>query len=402
MDRRDFLKTTTLAGSLGALPLSSALASNGEAHSTRSQGAFSNFVNALREVEAEYVSAARGLSRPQDIADGERYLMHVLETALHFWLEADPARPEFKRYVTSSRKLLGDNPDALYFFAPIRADLSYRIRGNTGGATFTSFTIEAGTSEGRQATTSVAALDDKSMAVNIDGSYEIIASVDKPKSGNWLKLSADAGQVTTRHYYETQTSIALQSEIKTALTIEPIDSELPRPVRNDEAIASRIGWVTNYLRAMTLEQRRPESLPPMAWVSKVPNQFTQPSKWVAQSGFGNLHAHYAMAPYVLMPDQALVIEGRFPTCNFANVMLWNRFMQTYDYRNRQVSLNRNQVHYEADGSFKLVVAHSDPGLPNWLDTEGRISGLIYWRYLLVEGEAQQVATKVVKLAELTT
>lgn len=400
MDRRDFLKTTTLAGGLGALPLGSALAVTGDGNSTQSQGAFSNFVKVLQEVEAEYVSAARGLSRPEDIADGERYLMHVLETALHFWLEAEPSRPEFKRYVTSSRKLLGDNPDALYFFAPIRADLSYRIRGNTGDATFTSFTVEAGTSEGRQATTSVAALDDKNMEINADGSFEIIASVDKPKTGNWLKLTPDAGQVTTRHYYETDTSIALQSEIKTALTIEPIESDVPKPVRNDETIASRIGWVTNYLRSMTLEQRRPESLPPMPWVSKVPNQFTQPSKWVAQSGFGNLHAHYAMAPYVLMPDQALIIKGRFPKCNFANVMLWNRFMQTYDYRNRQVSLNRNQVHYESDGSFKLIVAHSDPGLPNWLDTEGRVSGLIYWRYLLVEGEAEQVSSKVVKFEDL--
>ena len=45
-------------------------------------------------------------------------------------------------------------------------------------------------------------------------------------------------------------------------------------------------------------------------------------------------------------------------------------MQTGDYLHRQVSLNRKQTKPEPDGSFRIVVAAEDPGVPNWLDTEG--------------------------------
>jgi hypothetical protein len=51
-------------------------------------------------------------------------------------------------------------------------------------------------------------------------------------------------------------------------------------------------------------------------------------------------------------------------------VLWNRFMQTYDYAHRRVSLNRKQTKLERDGSFRIVIAHSDPGVPNWIDAEG--------------------------------
>jgi hypothetical protein len=75
-------------------------------------------------------------------------------------------------------------------------------------------------------------------------------------------------------------------------------------------------------------------------------------------------------------------------------------MQTYDYLNRQVSLNRKQTHLEPDGSFRMVIAHQDPGVPNWLDTEGRPFGLVFWRFMLPEGEIETPQAKLVPLAEL--
>jgi hypothetical protein len=33
-----------------------------------------------------------------------------------------------------------------------------------------------------------------------------------------------------------------------------------------------------------------------------------------------------------------------------------------------------------DGRFHVVVAHQDPGVPNWLDTESRQIGLVNFRY----------------------
>jgi hypothetical protein len=43
-------------------------------------------------------------------------------------------------------------------------------------------------------------------------------------------------------------------------------------------------------------------------------------------------------------------------------------------------LNQTQMHVGDDGRFHLIVAHDDPGVPNWLDTEGRREGLLNFRY----------------------
>ncbi len=109
---------------------------------------------------------------------------------------------------------------------------------------------------------------------------------------------------------------------------------------------------------------------------------------------------YASAPYVLRPDQALVMEGRFPRCRFSNVSLWNRFLQSYDYASRQISLNRVQTKLQPDGRYRIVIASRDPGVPNWIDTEGRPSGLMYWRFLMPEGEIETPRVRVVSLSEL--
>jgi len=81
-------------------------------------------------------------------------------------------------------------------------------------------------------------------------------------------------------------------------------------------------------------------------------------------------------------------------------MLWNRYLQSYDYTTRQISLNRAQTKLQPDGSYRIVIAGRDPGVPNWIDTEGRPSGLVYWRFLMPEGEIETPRARVVPLSTL--
>ena len=46
-----------------------------------------------------------------------------------------------------------------------------------------------------------------------------------------------------------------------------------------------------------------------------------------------------------------------------------------------MSCNGHQAHVDADGKVRLVVAHTDPGVPNWLDTEGQPIGMAVYRYV---------------------
>jgi hypothetical protein len=107
-----------------------------------------------------------------------------------------------------------------------------------------------------------------------------------------------------------------------------------------------------------------------------------------------------MAPYVLGPDQALILRGRWPECRCANISLWNRHMQTYDFTTRPVSLNRKQTRLDANGNFRMVLAHRDPGVANWLDTEGRPFGLVFWRFMLPDGEIQKPDVEVAAFEDI--
>jgi hypothetical protein len=82
------------------------------------------------------------------------------------------------------------------------------------------------------------------------------------------------------------------------------------------------------------------------------------------------------------------------------VSLWNRQLQTFDYLRGPVSLNRAQAMAGDDGTVTMVLAHRDPGVRNWLSTEGRPFGLVFWRFMLPEGPIDTPESEVVPLASL--
>jgi hypothetical protein len=51
---------------------------------------------------------------------------------------------------------------------------------------------------------------------------------------------------------------------------------------------------------------------------------------------------------------------------------------------------------DSDGIYRFVIAHEDPGVPNWLDTTGYSEGLMSLRWAYPKS-TPTVATKVVAL-----
>ena len=62
--------------------------------------------------------------------------------------------------------------------------------------------------------------------------------------------------------------------------------------------------------------------------------------------------------------------------------LANLWGESLDYANHQTSLNGFQAERDADGVLRYVIAHRDPGVPNWLDTTGHREGFLAprWAY----------------------
>jgi hypothetical protein len=63
-----------------------------------------------------------------------------------------------------------------------------------------------------------------------------------------------------------------------------------------------------------------------------------------------------------------------------------------DYANRVSSLNHTQLHIDADQKVRVVIAHEDPGVPNWLDTGGHLEGIIQYRYIWITQDEQPQPT----------
>jgi hypothetical protein len=333
-----------------------------------------------------------------DVAEGFRNLTHILQSALYSHQEFDPDRPVFNRIVSPTRSFTGDNSDALYYETPVAPGREYIVRGNLAGALYTSFTLESGAADGAYPTQTSGVLRDDDIDVDSEGNYEVRLGGSESER-NWLAMPVDGGRVTTRHYFEWPHSASASQTLHIPLSIAVTDP-LPAPPRwNDERVAAALQRVITHVATKTVDAPPRPAGPPAPFVSTVPNQFPPPQP-PGTIAFSAADAAYSMAPYLLGPDEALVITGRWPTCRFANVCLWNRWSQMYDYVNRQVSRNRANTTLEADGSFRMILAHSDPGLPNWIDTEGRALGTVFWRFFLPEGPIETPEATVVRFADL--
>lgn len=393
MHRRDLLKGVALSSLVGGLVAPTiAAVSNDKADSDAAQ-ALAELQQALDNLEATFASPEWKLRTPQDYAEARRVMLHVLMHGLQSWLEADPARPFFTPFINQHKKMLGDNPDARYYTAIIDDQHRYRIRGNLAGATYTSFTIELGAGTDGDGIGST--LNDTEFKADANGDYEIIVSREKAE-GNWMPMATGATSLTTRHYYEREECINNDRLHHIPIDIQNLESTPPRPSPNDADIAAGIRRVTEFVKGNVITMNAENS---PSWVSRVPNQFVPPKKDDSHESitYAARDNVYSMAPFVLAPGQALLIRGRFPDCRFSNVVLFNRFLQTFDYEERNISLNRAQTVLDEDGGFEMIVAHRDPGRPNWLDTEGRPYGIMFWRFQLPKGEIAPLETEVITL-----
>ncbi|MBN2623909.1 MAG: DUF1214 domain-containing protein [Acidimicrobiales bacterium] len=368
---------------------------------TQSQDAFADLLATLREVGDRYAGDEWGLTDPGDVAEGLRAIVHHLGTAIETQFEDDPAHPVFRAIVTPWRKALGDNADARYHDARVHPRGTYRVRGRTAGAVYVSFTVEAGADDGSFPSGTVGVLNDTGFDVADDGSFELTVG-GPPRDRGWLPLADDASRLTVRHYWEQPDTPSRPPAPDLGLTIELIDGDVPAPppAPTDATVATAVRRMATYVRSRTVEtMAKPGEGDPPDFVSRVPHVFPPPVP-PGTHALAAADAAYSMAPYLLGPDEALVVRARWPSCRCANVSLWNRQLQTFDYLRGRVSLNRAQAVADADGAVTLVVAHRDPGVPNWLTTEGRPFGLVFWRFMLPDGPIETPVAEVVPVGSL--
>jgi hypothetical protein len=119
------------------------------------------------------------------------------------------------------------------------------------------------------------------------------------------------------------------------------------------------------------------------------NAFNEPNAASGATGGGMSTNIYAGGVYELGPDEALLVESRIPVePMYIGFHLSNFWGESFDYANRLSSLNGFQSERDPDGAIRYVIAHRDPGVPNWLDTTGHPEGFMAPRWAYFEKPAQ--------------
>ena len=90
---------------------------------------------------------------------------------------------------------------------------------------------------------------------------------------------------------------------------------------------------------------------------------------------------YMEGLFEIEEDEALIIETEIPEqVRYWSFMLADDLFASIDWVHHQSSLNAHQARLDRDGRFRGVIALRDPGVPNWLDTGGSLSGAVQGRW----------------------
>ena len=342
----------------------------------------------------ELVLAAGTPDDPDLRAEGIRALSRYATFALENFVErADPERPDFVEYQTTIRKYMGDNPDQTYFSAVISGDRSYRINASMAGAVAVEVGVYAGDYRSDGGRRLVDAVEDTTLRVDPDGTYELLLTPDpQPDNPNQLRLEPDAGTVIIRTYF-TDRDVRLAHPRP---SIEAIPSAGAAPTLTldqlrwglEQAVlfaTGSFGW--------WVHQRKP---PPVEELVNTIQPMPDDGDLLTPD-----NVRYLFGDWELGPDEALVVD--FDPSGGADY--WGWVLLTYwgesvDWRTRTAVINGDTAVRRDDGTVRLVVTHQDPDMPNWLDTAGHPSGSVSLRWFRSDAPLPTAETRVVPFDQL--
>ncbi|MSX88708.1 MAG: DUF1214 domain-containing protein [Actinobacteria bacterium] len=320
---------------------------------------------------ADMGAVIEGGDFPQDAlaqAEGVRFLARMTALALQQATDfSDPDFPVIYRLNDDATKWAGPNVDNIYLAAAVKHPHVYTLRGTTarsGGFILQTLTGWWGEERFR-------IHDDRSSSVFVpetDGSIAItIGGPEQPT--NWMPLHPDADCLFIREY-----AIDWATDDRCAFVLERVADE---PVVQLVLDAARVcgmleqaaHWVEhttvfwNKFEAQMMRPLEPNSFGPV---------FTAPG--------GGSDIFYGNGWVDLAPDDALIVHVTVPVARYWSLQLYNEaWYESLDFGSRCTNRNNTQVHVDADGVVRFVIATRDPGTPNWLDLAGHQRAFAHFR-----------------------
>lgn len=317
-----------------------------------------------------------------DRTDARLALLRALNNQLGR-LEVDGDAPELMPFNGWRQKFFMDNPDYRYWITDVRDDADYRITGEVGDSVYQSITVYAGANIAT--TTAVARLDTDDLGVDTDGCFAVALS----RNSSELPLPEGSTSVWVRYIHNRvdpvrpgSCRIEKSGQQPPRVSADRLDRDLSRL----GAFLGQLPKLLGFAVAADLE---------------TPNSVRHWSAMAGGAAFTEPGIHYLRGAWQLEPNEALVVEGPLVTCRHWNIVLYNRFLNSLDYRHHVVS--RTSVSSSInDGRFRFVLADRDPQQPgyDWLDTTGRRFGLFVMRFLQPDSEPDLPTARRVAIDDL--
>lgn len=337
----------------------------------------------------EVIRRERSPKDPLDQAEGYRYLSRLVRLALEKFVEhSDPTTPRFYRLSHETGKIGCDNPDSYYQNAAISGQYEYRLWGNRGTVPYLGFGTYYGNYGSSARSGCSGYLESNDLQIAADGSFEIILSCNR-HPGNWLPMEPDTSMLIVR-----QNFLDRRNERLAELQIERLGAEgPPAPLDAEQLAAGLIDSARFVVGTAALFANWAEGF------QEHPNELLGLDPALTGGAHGDPNIKYYMGYWKLAPGEALLIEATPPPCDYWNFQLNNYWLESLDYRYHSVHYNKHATVYRPDGSFQLVIADRNPGLPNWVDTAGHSKGTMGLRWIKA-AEHPQPTTRVLRASEL--
>lgn len=336
---------------------------------------------------------ARALAESSELVDGEVvglgpleadralfFLMSAYDLATEMWFQkGDPTAPRLTNWERPWRKYGGDNPTTIYLSAPVSPRFSYRLRGPIGDAVYVGVQVYT---RGPGYNAPSANISD-SLLLGEGREIDLLIGGADPGDGTpWLPLTADDYLVMVRLYNRTV------PEAEPGLTLHCLDApDGAEPTMEQRAAEAEAFFrdeiqstmaVTEVLRAAGANRYPPADAP-----------VHQPRYTGAL--FPTLDNVYDGFYVSLAPGQALRLRGAAPTARFWSFVFYDRWFNTPDFPEHRCYLTDDDIQFDADGGYEVILGPSDPGHPNWIDTAGLTEGIFAIRCLLPQQRELPIA-----------
>ena len=334
-----------------------------------------------------------GPSDPRARAEGVRHLANQVACWLTYGIgHTDVTHPTFFRSADPVYRWGGPNVDQVARRAPIDGTGRYVVAGEMGSAEDFVLQVKLGAVQTGGAEVA-AELYGSKIGLGTGDRFRILLSAeDLP--GEWdarVALPPDATFVHVRDYYYDW-----RPRQPATFVIERLDRPgEPAPPATGPSVAALLDGaadqIEHSLRFWDDYQTRLRDRQSL-------NEFGEPGG--AARGVGDLV--YSHAFVALPDDHALVVEVDGDVADEWGLQLFSRhWYEPLDYANQVTSRNHRQVHVDDDRRVRLVLAHDDPGVANWVDTDHRAEVLATLRWFRPRS-TPEVRQELVALAELSS